>query len=112
MPKAKQRPWSDSEVRALGTDTDAAIARLLGRSHKGVETARRDRGIPAFTEWKRSWTVAEARQLGRATDKELAKKFGCSRRAVLMERQKRGIPPFRLDRTRRKMRKKYEAKSD
>jgi len=42
------RFWTEAEHAVLGTDTDAAVARRLGRSFQAVNDRRRLLGIPPF----------------------------------------------------------------
>lgn len=41
-------PFTKAEAALLGTDTDGALAKALGRSPEGVKQARQRRGIPSF----------------------------------------------------------------
>lgn len=47
-PHPAGRPWSDAEIARLGTDTDEAIGRELGRSAAAVQKARLRLAIPCF----------------------------------------------------------------
>ena len=42
------RRFTDEEIALLGTDTDSAVARRLGRDQKTVQWKRRSLAIPAF----------------------------------------------------------------
>jgi hypothetical protein len=42
------RPWTDEEIARIRTDTDASIARELGRTEAAVQRMRLKRGIPIF----------------------------------------------------------------
>jgi hypothetical protein len=42
------RPWTDEEIARIGTNTDASIARELGRTEAAVQKMGLKRGIPIF----------------------------------------------------------------
>ena len=88
-PDPDLRLWTPAEEKLLGTDSDAAIARRLGRTVSAVAARRNASGLPAFGHsYERSWVPEEDRLLGTQPDRELAKRFGCSRRMVLERRLK------------------------
>jgi hypothetical protein len=64
--------WTPAEDAVLGTDTDAAVARRLGRSFRAVKDRRRLLGIPPFVvkvdgrRLKRLWSAAGLTQAGLA----------------------------------------------
>lgn len=92
-PNPALRLWTPAEEKLLGTDTDAAIARMLRRTISAVVSRRNASGIPAFGHaYERVWTSAEDRLLGTQPDRELAKRFGYSARMILQRRLKLGVP--------------------
>ena len=94
VPRRHYQPWTDAELAALGTDTDAAVARRIGRSVRSVMTARQAAGIPPHHPHSLTWTSAMLRLLGRLPDAEVARRLGLARRTVLLTRAARGIPAF------------------
>lgn len=100
MPK-----WQTDEINLLGTMTDSALAKRIGRSRKAVETMRLSLEIPAHTAHQRKWSKREVAMLGVLPDGAIAKKLKISRRCVLMERKRRGIATARPNSTPKKFRK-------
>jgi len=88
----KVRGWSADQVALLGTDTDKAVARRLGRSRSSVINTRLKLGIPAFTV-RDGWGQHEG-LIGQMPDSQIAKLRGVSRPAVNAARIRRGIPVF------------------
>jgi DNA-binding XRE family transcriptional regulator len=76
------RLWTAEEDAALGTDTDVAVAKRLGRSAHAVNDRRRALGVPAFV------TKVDGRKLRRLRERagllqpELAAAAGVHPRAV------------------------------
>lgn len=46
-PRGGRPPWPDEDLALLGTDTDAAVAKLLGKSRAAVSQMRTRLRIPA-----------------------------------------------------------------
>lgn len=92
-PRRHYQAWTAAELAALGTDTDAAVARRLGRSVRAVMTARQAAGIPPHRPHSLTWTRAMLALLGKFTDAEVARRLGVAQRTVLLARAARGIPP-------------------
>lgn len=95
--------WSPSEDALLGTDTDEAIARRLGRSQNSVMIRRRALGIPAAiaSRGRRGeWTDAALALLGKVPDRVVAARVGVSVTAVFSKRRTLGIPAFMPNRSR------------
>jgi hypothetical protein len=103
MPTAKHHCWTPEELALLGTDTDEAVARRLGRTRSAVTSRRVNMGIGAFSGWSaggRDWTAGELGLLGGDFDEVIAGRIGRTRPAVSQMRLELGIPAFR-DRRRR-----------
>jgi len=83
--------WTEAEICLLGTNTDGAIARLLGVPKYTVEQKRRRLGIPGIL-WR--WTEEEIALLGTGTDREVGRQLGKNAAAVRRKREQLGIPPF------------------
>jgi hypothetical protein len=45
---SKPRPWSEEDVKLLGTGTDAEVAKKLKRTPGAVTAQRKQRKVPAF----------------------------------------------------------------
>jgi hypothetical protein len=75
--------WTKEEVDLLGTDTDPAVARVLGLPTPIVHGKRRRLGIPRLVQ---RWTEPEIDLLGTNTDREVARMLGKSIGAVRMKR--------------------------
>ena len=89
-----RRPWTAEELALLGTDTDAAVARRIGRTQTAVYMQRRKLGLAPGIPHTRTWTKAELRLLGKHSDAEVASRLGVSRKHVLEMRRRRGVPAF------------------
>jgi hypothetical protein len=85
----------------FGTDTDAAVARMIGCSHSAVKRQREKRGIAAYQRpratkpARRSWRekyAAVLPDLGQYPDKQVAEIHGISSGVVRSLRQRSGIP--------------------
>jgi hypothetical protein len=86
-----RRRWTDEEIALLGTDTDRAIAKLLGLPINVVKSKRERLGISRLSQ---RWKEHEIRLLGTAPDSELARKLGKSSSAIWRKREQLGIPTF------------------
>ena len=93
----KNKPhWTDEEIAAIGTGTDAAVAGEIGRTQKAVMGKRQKLG--AETPQRRQlFTAAEIALLGTMPDSELAKKIGRTVKAVRKAREFRRIFAFRRE---------------
>ena len=85
--------WTEEEIALLGTNTDEAIAQVLGLPRYTVIWKRYQLGIPSFRPAPPRWTEAEIRLLGTASDSEVARRLGRSPRSVLQKREHLRIPP-------------------
>lgn len=85
-------PWSDAEIKLLGTATDALIAERIGRTFNAVMKKRQDLKIKSF--YRFLWTPAHIRQLGKKPDGVLAAAWGLQRMAIIRKRKKLGIAAF------------------
>ena len=66
--------WTIDRIALLGTDTDAAIAKLLGIPKDSVFSQRTLHGIPAYGKPGASkWGETELALLRNYTDREIAK---------------------------------------
>ncbi|MBM3982940.1 MAG: hypothetical protein FJ304_22245, partial [Planctomycetes bacterium] len=84
-----QGAWSAAEVAALGTDSDAAVAKALGRTTRAVAAQRGLRGIPAHSGWPGggpAWRADELALLGTDTDAAVAARIGRTPSAVSQKR--------------------------
>src|SRR5438874_641700 len=79
--------WTEDEVALLGTDTDSAIAKLLGVGRHLVFEQRRRLGIPRIPN---RWTESEMHLLGTATDGQVARTLGRTEHSVRWKRQRLG----------------------
>ncbi len=86
-----RRDWSDEEIALLGTDTDRAIANILGLPMNIVRNKRKRLGISCLSQ---RWKEHEIVLLGTAPDSELARKLGKSSSAIARKREQLGIPTF------------------
>lgn len=105
MPKTRKRrkgrprariPWSRFD-RLLGTQSDRAVAGIVGCAEISVRSRRKRLGIPPSRPRAdsrsrvRIWKTAD-RFLGRLVDREVAERFGVPQAAVFNRRTLRGIP--------------------
>ena len=90
MPKPP--PWTAKEVALLGTATDSAIAKKIGRGIRGVETKRLALGIAPSRLHKFQWSKRAVALLGKVADAQVATKLSLRRNAVIRERLRRKIP--------------------
>jgi hypothetical protein len=98
------RHWTPAEDALLGTDTDATVARRIGRTPVAVMLRRRNRGIPAAmaARGRRGvWTDEAVALLGRVPDCEIAALVGVTADAVAHRRRSLGIPLYTRGRSRR-----------
>jgi len=86
-----RRHWTDEEIALLGTDTDRAIANVLGLPINVVKNKRDRLGISRLSQ---SWKEHEIVLLGTAPDSQLARKLGKSSSAIRRKREQLGIPTF------------------
>lgn len=94
MPRIR-RNWTPTEIGLLGSDTDANIAKKLGRSECVVADKRRQMDIPIFYS-HRPWTPEEdAQVMSHAPASEIAKRLGRTVSSIHNRRQKLGArqPP-------------------
>jgi len=87
------RKWSDEQIALLGTDSDRAIAQVLGLTTNVVKYQRERLGISRIS---RRWSDEALALLGRVPDSELARKLGKSASAIWRKREQLGIPPFAI----------------
>jgi hypothetical protein len=95
--RSKIRPWTDREIKLLGTMNDVRLARRLRRKKHQVLFQRLALKIPPFKPRSptRSWKPAEIRLLGRFKDSEVARRLGCPQYTVRVKRVKLGITAWR-----------------
>ena len=86
--------WTEKELSLLGTDTDAAIAKKVGRNQHAVTIQRTKLGIPAAQPRGYDWTSDEDAMLGTGTDQAVADTLGVAKITIMRRRQKLGIPSF------------------
>lgn len=96
--KKYKNAWTDEQIALLGTDTDKAIATLLGKKQNSVAHNRIKRGIPP-KDPKRSqknvWEKTEEEDsLGKLPDSVIAERLGIAIASVTLARQRRGIPSY------------------
>lgn len=84
--------WLVRELRNLGTESDAAIARRVGRATSTVRKHRVRHGIPSVIQNR--WTPEVVAMLGRCPDRSIAEELGVSLAAVCARRRQLGIPAF------------------
>ena len=82
--KADSIDWRKWD-KLLGTDTDQAIADLIGCYVKTVKLRRLSLGIPVCRKRSIDWNYWDS-FLGTMTDAKLAKKIGCSKFTVMRRR--------------------------
>lgn len=86
------RPWTDKEVRLLGSMTDRQLAKKLGRSEHAVCVKRHELGVQPF--YRRRYFRLPKRlekQLGKMSDSQLAALAGCTRMHIYRLRRRLGI---------------------
>ena len=71
--------WSEKEEALLGTMTDIALAKKLGRTRRAVEHKRRKLGVAPCVPHTKPLTNRQLAWLGIVPDHVAAKKLGLSR---------------------------------
>jgi len=71
-PSSPRRPWTAEEDSLLGTKSDRALARKLGRTVKAVKTRRRLKGVFLVKEWR----PEDDKILGTRPDRQVALLLG------------------------------------
>lgn len=89
-PKLHQE-WTDEEIAMLGTDTDQAVADMLGRPRNSVKNKRIYMKIPTKSRFRR-WERWERETLGKYTDAAVAEMLGRPLIQVTAQRQRLKIP--------------------
>lgn len=84
--------WTDDEIKLLGTDTDAAVAKILGRTTQAVSCKRLSLGIPRSPAI--DWTLDMDLALGTDSDSFVARRLGLCDNSVTLRREKLGIPKW------------------
>lgn len=110
--KPDHKPWTKAEMRLIGSASDAAVARRIGRTPRAVAAKRRELGQPPAVPHRRSWTRRELKLLGTISDAQLAARLGCGRLTVLKKRRAMGIPPARPGNTPKKFRGRWGCGGD
>lgn len=75
MTTGKHHTWSTEDDALLGTDTDIAVGKHIGRSPYAVHDRRKKLGIKPFVS-RNPWTPEEDSLLPGSSDAEVAKKTG------------------------------------
>jgi hypothetical protein len=89
--------WTKDELTILGTEKDAEIAELIGRTTIAVRCKRVSLGIPAFSRFiggGAAWTAEEIKLLGTDDDEVIAAKIGRTMNAVAQRRALLGIAVY------------------
>lgn len=82
------QPWTDAEIRLLGTKPDFELGRLIGRPGKAVWAKRRALGIAASPTLVRRWTDEENQVVLSNPPAEAAKLLSRTEEAVTIRRNK------------------------
>jgi len=82
------RPWTEAEIRLLGTKPDYEIGRLIGRPGKSVWAKRVALGIASPPKLVRRWTEEEDRVVLSKPPQESAKMLNRTKDAVCIRRNK------------------------
>lgn len=106
MANPAYKPWTKREIKLLGTDTDAAIAKQIGRTHSAVTNKRLELDLPPAIPHEREWTPSELKLLGTMSDLALAEQLGCRRLHVFRKRKSLKIKAWRQIRIKRRRKKK------
>lgn len=83
-------PWTDAEIRLLGTKPDFEVGRLIGRPGKAVWAKRRSLGIAA-TPLMRPWLPTEDEVIRSNSVAAAAKMLNRAEVAVRIRRRKLGL---------------------
>lgn len=95
MNKRKRIPWTDAQIKLLGTMTDADVSYKIKRPPQSIYLKRVELGIPAFfvaapkIDWPQIVLL-----LGTTSDVDLARKFSISIGSVRRRRLALGIPRY------------------
>ena len=92
MPQENPREWTPAEDAMLGSASDQAIAKRLGRTTQSVSGRRRGLGIPRYG---RNWAKSEDALLGTKPDYAVAAILGVSYNIVGNRRKELGIPSWK-----------------
>lgn len=97
--KGKARPnfdWNESNLKLLGTMTDAELGKKLGLANTTVAAKRRSLGIPGRNGRLEPIVIPRnfKLKLGKWSDGKIASKLGVASSAVSRARRKLGIPPI------------------
>jgi hypothetical protein len=90
----KRRAWTREEDAILGTQRDAALARVLNRTVLSVRTRRLEKTNVRFIKTPKRWTSKELRLLGRMPDGEVGGRTGRFLASVRNKRVQLGIRRF------------------
>jgi hypothetical protein len=82
--------WTPEEEKLLGTDTDKAIARRLGRSALAVRARRASLGLPPIP-INKPWREKELKLVGQMPDAEVARLTPHPLKAVQSKRHALGL---------------------
>jgi hypothetical protein len=92
--EAHRKRWSDAEDQLLGTKSDRALARKLGRSVAAVKGRRHHKRI----RFLKPWRPEDDKILGTRPDSQIARLLGRPAYTVGWRRRKLGIPYRRYER--------------
>ena len=89
-PFPSRRRWTEAEDSLLGTKSDRALARKLGRTVKAIKARRQAKGVFLVKEWR----PEDDKILGTRPDQQVAMLLGRSEASIAWRRHKLGIPCF------------------
>ena len=88
---ARFRVGTPEQEKLLGSAPDAEVARLLGRTERGVQLRRQMLGVQLPAARRGHWKPEEDALLGRKPDREVARLLGRPLASVQIRRHLKGI---------------------
>src|SRR3954465_3017542 len=85
------RPWTEEEIRLLGTKPDYEVGRIIGRPGKSVWAKRKSLGVADPPGMVQSWTEEEDEIVRSHAAKEGAQMLGRTMVAVQIRRRRLGL---------------------